>query len=94
MDHTMPCMDGLTTVRQIKNSPATASIPVAMYTSKDEPSYQDEAQAAGAVGVLSKPAIPRPSGRFSNSLTCCSMPPISLAQLAGTGLRQRRSPKA
>ena len=58
MDHTMPGMDGLTAVRQIRNSPAGASMPIAMYTSKDEPSYQDEARAAGAVGVLSKPAIP------------------------------------
>lgn len=58
MDHTMPGMDGLMVVRQIKDSPATAAIPVTMYTSKDEPSYQDEARAAGAVGVLSKPALP------------------------------------
>ena len=58
MDHTMPGMDGLMVVRQIKDSPTTAAIPVTMYTSKDEPSYQDEARAAGAVGVLSKPALP------------------------------------
>ncbi len=68
MDHTMPGMDGLTVVRQIKNSPATVSIPVAMYTSKDEPSYQDEARAAGAVGVLSKPAVPETLGAILEQL--------------------------
>ncbi len=68
MDHTMPGMDGLTVVRQIKSNPATASIPVAMYTSKDEPSYQDEARAAGAVGVLSKPAMPETLGAILERL--------------------------
>lgn len=58
MDHTMPGMDGLTAVRQIRNDPATAAIPIAMYTSKDDPGYQMQARAAGAIGVLTKPAMP------------------------------------
>jgi len=58
MDHTMPGMDGLAAVRQIKNNPMTAAIPVAMYTSRDEPVYLQEAQAAGALDVLTKPAMP------------------------------------
>lgn len=58
MDHTMPGMDGLTAVRQIKDNPATALIPVAMYTSRDEPAYLQEARAAGAIDVLTKPAMP------------------------------------
>ncbi|MDG4554673.1 MAG: response regulator [Candidatus Competibacter sp.] len=69
MDYTMPGMDGLMAVRQIKSSPATASIPVAMYTSKDEPSYQDEARAAGAIGVLSKPAMPETLGAILEELS-------------------------
>lgn len=81
MDHTMPGMDGLTVVRQIKNNPAIASIPVAMYTSKDEASYQDEAQAAGAVGVLSKPAMPETLGtileRFNALFDAANLPPPS-----------------
>ena len=52
MDHTMPGMDGLTAVRQIRNDPATAAIPIAMYTSKDDPGYQMQARAAGAIGCL------------------------------------------
>ncbi len=58
MDHTMPGMDGLAAVRQIRSDPATAAIPIAMYTSKDDPGYQMQARAAGAIGVLIKPAMP------------------------------------
>jgi CheY-like chemotaxis protein len=58
MDHTMPGMDGLTALRQIRSEPTTAAIPAAMYTSKDEPAFRNEAHAAGAVDVLSKPATP------------------------------------
>lgn len=58
MDHTMPGMDGLTAVRQIKDNPAIAAIPVAMYTSRDEPAYLQEARSAGAIDVLTKPAMP------------------------------------
>lgn len=58
MDHTMPGMDGLTALRRIRSEPATAAIPAAMYTSKDEPAYRNEAHAAGAVDVLTKPATP------------------------------------
>lgn len=62
MDHTMPGVDGLVAARQIKREPATALIPITMYTSKDEPAYQDEAREAGAVGVLVKPATPEALG--------------------------------
>ncbi len=56
MDHTMPGMDGLEALQRIRSDPATARIPVAMYTSKDEPSYREQAITMGAVGVLIKPA--------------------------------------
>ena len=59
MDHTMPGMDGLSALRQIRSDPTTATIPVAMYTSRDEPSYRNQAYAAGAVDVLGKPATPQ-----------------------------------
>lgn len=58
MDHTMPGMDGLTAVRRIHADPETAAIPMAMYTSKEEPAYRSEAHAAGAMDVLIKPAVP------------------------------------
>lgn len=58
LDHTMPGMDGLAALRQIRSNPLTATIPVAMYTSKDDSDYLEQAAKAGAIGVLSKPATP------------------------------------
>ena len=34
MDHMMPGMDGFQAVRAIKTNPATATIPIMMYTSQ------------------------------------------------------------
>jgi len=58
MDHLMPGMDGFEAVKILKNQPDTASIPVVMCTSKDGDAYMAEAQAIGAVDILSKPATP------------------------------------
>ena len=68
MDHTMPGLDGLAAVRQIKREPVIAAIPVTMYTSKDESAYQEEALAAGAIGVLVKPATPDALGAVLNQM--------------------------
>lgn len=55
MDHMMPGMDGLEAVAIIKRDPATALIPIMMYTSKDgEEVFLGQARALGAVGVLPK----------------------------------------
>ncbi|MFO1352506.1 MAG: response regulator [Gammaproteobacteria bacterium] len=56
MDHSMPRMNGLQVLERIKANPATASIPVAMYTSIDDAAFQQQVKMAGAVGILSKPA--------------------------------------
>lgn len=89
MDHTMPGMDGLTALRRIQSEPETAAIPVAMYTSKDEPSYRNEAHAAGAVDVLSKPATLEALGvileRMSALLDPNARAPAALAA-AGEGV--------
>ncbi len=58
MDHIMPGMDGLEAVALIKSNPATATIPVMMYTSKEGEVYVSEARALGAVGVLPKRVEP------------------------------------
>ncbi len=58
MDHMMPGMDGFEAVRAIKNNPATATIPVMMYTSKGGDLYLGQARALGAVGVLPKTVAP------------------------------------
>lgn len=59
MDHTMPGMDGLQAVREIKNDDTTSHIPVYMYTSMEGISYETEAKAVGAVGVLPKQIKPQ-----------------------------------
>lgn len=55
MDHMLPGIDGLEATRRIKAGAHTAHIPVVMFTSKSEDGYLDEAHAAGAFSVLSKP---------------------------------------
>ncbi len=56
MDHTMPGMSGLEAVRAIRQDPATASIPVVMYTSQNDEGYLQEALATGALDIIPKPA--------------------------------------
>lgn len=58
MDHMMPGMDGLATTREISQNPATAHIPVLMYTSKEGPEYEEEMLSSGAFAMLGKPAKP------------------------------------
>ena len=58
MDHTMPGMDGLEAVSAIKANPATATIPVMMYTTREGEVYVGQARALGAVGVLPKNVQP------------------------------------
>jgi len=58
MDHLMPGMDGFQAVRAIKNNPATATIPIMMYTSQAGELYVGQARALGAVGVLPKQIKP------------------------------------
>jgi CheY-like chemotaxis protein len=58
MDHLMPGMDGLQAVQLLKADPATASIPIVMYTSQEGELYVGQAKAMGAVGVLPKTVKP------------------------------------
>lgn len=58
MDHQMPGMDGLQAVRVIKANPATATIPIMMYTSQGGELYVGQARALGALGVLPKDIKP------------------------------------
>ena len=54
MDHEMPGMDGLEAVSAIKDNPATATIPIMMYTAQQGELYVGQALALGALGVLRK----------------------------------------
>ncbi|MDH3351176.1 MAG: response regulator [Gammaproteobacteria bacterium] len=58
MDHMMPGMDGFEAVSAIKNNPATATIPIMMYTAQAGKVYVGQARALGAVGVLPKKVEP------------------------------------
>lgn len=58
MDHLMPGMDGFDAVKAIKRNPATATIPILMYTTKSGDLYLSQARALGAVGVLPKTVAP------------------------------------
>ncbi len=58
MDVTMPELDGLTALRQLKSTAATASIPVIMLTSRGQTVTREEAETSGAVLYLTKPFSP------------------------------------
>lgn len=58
MDVQMPEMDGLMALREIKQNPATASIPVIMLTARGHVLTRQEAEGSGAVLFLTKPCSP------------------------------------
>ncbi len=57
MDHHMEGMDGLEALRIMKSNPATAMIPVIMYTSEKGDVYVGQARAMGALDIISKEVI-------------------------------------
>jgi len=58
MDVSMPRMDGLTALRQLKRNQATRSIPVIVLTSSPYELVHEEAELSGADLVLTKPFSP------------------------------------
>ena len=68
MDHAMPGMDGFEAVSAIKKNPATATIPIMMYTAQEGELYVGQARALGAVGVLPKEVEPVQLSKVLESL--------------------------
>jgi CheY-like chemotaxis protein len=68
MDHEMPGMDGLEAVSTIKDNPATATIPIMMYTAQKGELYVGQARALGALGVLPKQLEPVEVSKVLQSL--------------------------
>jgi CheY-like chemotaxis protein len=68
MDHEMPGMDGLEAVSAIKDNPATATIPIMMYTAQQGELYVGQARALGAIGVLPKQLEPVEVSKLLESL--------------------------
>lgn len=58
LDVMMPEMDGLETLRRLRQDPVTRSIPVIFMTARAQPHEIDEYLAAGAIGVIVKPFDP------------------------------------
>lgn len=55
LDVTMPAMDGLAMLQQLKSQPALASIPVIMLTAEGSPDQVQRALEAGACDYIGKP---------------------------------------
>src|SRR4051812_29345123 len=58
LDFMMPGMDGLQTLKALKDNPATASIPVIFLTARAMPNEVELLKILGARGVLTKPFQP------------------------------------
>lgn len=74
MDHLMPGMDGFEALEAIKANPATATIPVMMYTSQEGELYVSQARALGAFGVLPKELKPIEVARVLTALRLIQPP--------------------
>ncbi|EXJ15714.1 response regulator [Imhoffiella purpurea] len=58
MDHMMPGLNGFEALEVIREDPRTASIPVIMCTSHEEPDFVATAKKKGVFGILPKSAAP------------------------------------
>ena len=55
LDLHMPVLDGLATLKQIKENPKTAGIPVVIISSDTDMRVIDQARQLGAIGYIKKP---------------------------------------
>jgi two-component system chemotaxis response regulator CheY len=57
-DLNMPVMDGLTMIRQLRQRPSQAGVPILFLTTESDAGIKQQAKAAGATGWLTKPFNP------------------------------------
>jgi len=57
-DLNMPIMDGLTMIRELRQRPAGAGVPILFLTTESDADVKAQAKAAGATGWLTKPFDP------------------------------------
>ncbi len=79
LDHNMPGIDGFEALEAIKTNPATATIPVMMYTSQEGELYVGQARALGALGVLPKTLQPVEVAKVLRTLRLIPGPVESVA---------------
>jgi CheY-like chemotaxis protein len=84
LDHNMPGIDGFQALEAIKTNPATATIPVMMYTSQEGELYLGQARALGALGVLPKTMQPVEVKKVLRSLRLITEPEPAPAAAAPT----------
>jgi two-component system cell cycle response regulator DivK len=58
LDLALPDIDGIEVTRRLKQSPATAGIPIVMITANAQTRMLDEARKVGCAAVLVKPCTP------------------------------------
>jgi len=58
-DLTMPNMDGIELIRQVRASPALRFLPVIFLTTESQPEKKQAARSAGATGWIVKPFSPQ-----------------------------------
>lgn len=68
LDHIMPGVDGFAAMRQLKQDPATAAIPVVICSSNEGDAFIAEARDQGAADVLPKPPTPEHLHRLLASI--------------------------
>lgn len=59
LDWMLPGIDGPTLLKEMRQTPALASVPVVFATAKASPRELAELSALGAAGVISKPFAPK-----------------------------------
>ena len=84
MDHMMRGMDGLEATKRIKSNPATATVPIAIYTSHENEDYLAQVKAHGAVGLLLKPPTPEGLADILEALDAVSEGTIKASPIMDT----------